>query len=119
MSLDKISHNYRTPLRVSYVIANNGISVAEFMKQGVIVNSANGSLDSIPIENKSAYYLTNDGSSILWKKPTWLEIDAPSDTTKTGTTVVTYPSAYRRVTISQASPASFNGYDGDIWLTFV
>jgi len=119
MSLDKISHNYRTPLRVSYVIANNGISVSEFMKQGVIVNSPNGSFSSIPIENKSSYYLTNDGTSILWKEPTWLETDAPSDTTRTGTTVFTYPSAYRRITISQSAPSSFSGYDGDVWLTFV
>jgi hypothetical protein len=119
MSLDKIYHNYRTPFKASYLIANNGISVSDFMKQGVIVNSSNGSFESISIENKPSYYLTNDGTSILWKKPTWLEIDAPSNTTKTGTTVFTYPSSYRRITISQASPASFEGYDGDIWLTFV
>jgi hypothetical protein len=119
MSLDKVSHNYRTPLKASYIVANNGISVSDFMKQGVIINKSNGSFDSVTIENKSSYYLTNDGTSILWKKPTWLEIDAPSDTTKTGTTVFTYPSAYRRITISQAAPSSFSGYDGDVWLTFV
>jgi hypothetical protein len=119
MSLDKISHNYRTPLKASYIVAKNGVSVSDFMKQGVIVNKSNGSFESVAIENKDSYYLTNDGTSILWKKPTWLEIDAPSDTTRTGTTVFTYPSAYRRITISQAAPSSFSGYDGDVWLTFV
>ncbi len=119
MSVDKVLHNYRTPLRASLIVSKQGLTVQDFMKAGVVINSDEGKLSSLDIENKKSYYLTNDGSSVLWKEPPWLEVDAPSPTAKNPGSVITYPSEYRRITISESAPLSFQGSEGDVWLTFI
>jgi hypothetical protein len=119
MSVDKILHNYKTPLRVSMLISKQGMTVQDFIKTGIVVNGPDGKISNLPIENNNSYFLTNDGNSVVWKKPTWLETGAPSPTEHTTGGVITYPSEFRRVTISQSAPLSFNGSEGDIWLTFI
>lgn len=119
MSVDKILHNYRTPLKASLVVSQHGLTINDFLKAGVIVNGSDGKIDTIPIENKTSYYLTNNGTSIEWKSPPWLEIDAPSSITHTQNPFIKYPSAYRRITISQTAPQPFDGAEGDVWFTFV
>jgi len=119
MSADKILHNFNTPLRASYLVSKRGLSVSDFIKDGVIINSSDGTLTSLDFENKNSYYLSNDGEGVIWKKPTWLEIDAPSPTNRLDLAIITLPSAYRRITISQASPQNTVGDEGDIWLTFL
>lgn len=119
MSVDKVLHNYRTPLRASLIVSKQGLTVQDFMKAGVVINSDAGQLQSLDIENKKSYYLTNDGETVLWKQPPWLETKAPSPTTKNAGSVITYPSEYRRITISESSPLSFQGAEGDVWLTFI
>jgi hypothetical protein len=119
MSVDKVLHNYRTPLRASLIVSKQGLTVQDFIKSGVIINSDSGKLQSLDIENKKSYYLTNDGETVLWKQPPWLEIDAPSPTQKNVGEIITYPSEYRRITVSESAPQSFQGSEGDIWMTFI
>jgi hypothetical protein len=119
MSVDKVLHNYRTPFRASLVVSKQGLTVQDFIKTGVVVNSDSGKLQSLDIENKQSYYLTNDGETVLWKQPPWLEINAPSPKIKNTGAIITYPSEYRRITISESSPLSFQGSEGDVWLTFI
>lgn len=119
MSVDKILHNYRTPFRASLIISKQGMTIQDFLDTGVVINNADGKLENLPIENKKSYYLTNDGTNVLWKSPPWLETDAPSPTQKNPGEIITYPSEYRRITISESAPQSFQGSEGDVWLTFI
>ncbi len=119
MSVDKVLHNYRTPLRASLIISKQGMTIQDFMKTGVVINTPEGKLVNLDIESKKSYYLTNDGDNILWKEPPWLEVDSPSPTAKSPGEIITYPSEYRRITISESAPQSFQGSEGDIWMTFI
>jgi hypothetical protein len=119
MSVDKVLHNYRTPFRASLIISKQGMTIQDFLGTGVVVNSPEGKLENLPIENKKFYYLTNDGSNIIWKAPTWLETTTPSPTQKNPGDIITYPSEYRRITVSESAPQSFQGSEGDVWLTFI
>lgn len=119
MAVDKVLHNYKTPLSVSYISSSKGIKIKSFKNFGVLINDVEGVVKSLGFENQSGYYLSNDKSGVIWKKPTWLEIDAPSSFTRLNTASITLPSSYRRITISQNAPQSYDGADGDIWLTFL
>jgi hypothetical protein len=119
MAVDKVLHNYRTPLRTSYLTSARGITVDSFDKVGVLISNSAGVLSNLNFENQSNYYLSNDGTNVVWKKPTWLETAAPSPTTRLSGASITLPSEYRRITISQNSPQSYDGAEGDIWLTFL
>lgn len=119
MAVDKVLHNYRTPLRTSYMTSARGITVESFNKVGVLTSNSAGVVSNLDFENQSNYYLSNDGANVVWKKPTWLEITAPSPTTRLSGASITLPSEYRRITISQNSPQSYDGAEGDIWLTFL
>ena len=119
MALDKILHNYRTPLRTSYLTSARGIAVESFDKVGVLTSNSAGVLSNLDFENQSNYYLSNDGTNVVWKKPTWLETAAPSPIKRLPGASITLPSEYRRITISQSSPQSYDGAEGDIWLTFL
>lgn len=119
MAVDKVLHNYRTPLRTSYMTSTRGITVQSFDKVGVLTSDSEGVVKNLDFENQSNYYLSNDGVNVIWKKPTWLEITAPSPILRLSGATITLPSEYRRITISQNSPQSYDGAEGDIWLTFL
>jgi hypothetical protein len=119
MSTDKVLHNFKTPIRVSSVDSQEPFKIRSFTKPGVIINNGSGVSNSLIIENKQSYYLTNDGESVIWKQPTWLETASQSPSLiNTVNGIGTMPSAFRRITISQSAPTSFDGLDGDVWFIY-
>ena len=123
MSADKIIHSFKTPLRASRITSQEPFKILSFENPGVIINDASGLTNSLSISsNNSGYYLTNNGITVEWKQPTWLDVSSTSSTvistTDSANSINTLISAFRRTTISQRSPLSEDGADGDIWFVY-
>lgn len=123
MSADKIIHSFKTPLRTSSITSQEPFKILSFEKPGVLINDASGLTNSLSISsNNSGYYLTNNGLTVEWKQPTWLDISSASSTVVSATdkanSINTLVSAFRRTTISQRAPLVTDGLDGDIWFVY-
>jgi|694.fasta_scaffold03288_11 hypothetical protein len=123
MSADKIIHSFKTPLRTSSITSQEPFKILSFESPGVVINDASGLTNSLSISsNNSGYYLTNNGLTVEWKQPTWLDISSASSTIVSAVdkanSINTLVSAFRRTTISQRAPLSTDGLDGDIWFVY-